>query len=122
MKKTGIIALILLYTIAMVGINFSVHYCGKRISSVSVTGKKKCCCKTEKKDSCCTTKYIKAKVNDTHTPGTKQKVNTPIAVAVNTGNAVTYLIPSSSSLRLYFETAKPPPGMPLYLRDGNLRI
>ena len=122
MKKTGIIALILLYTIAVVGINFSVHYCGKRISSVSVTGTKKCCCKTEKKNSCCTTKYIKAKVNDTHTPGTKQTVSSPIAVPINTDSAVTSVIPSSSSLRLYFETAKPPPGMPLYLRDGNLRI
>lgn len=124
MKKTGIIALVLLYTIAVVGINFSVHYCGKRIDSVSIGATKdKCCCGTEKDDSCCTTKYIKAKVNDTHTPGTKQKITPPIAVPINTDSAVTTIIPNSRIYQYEIEKANPPPpGLALYLSNNNLRI
>ncbi|UPT68770.1 MAG: hypothetical protein M0D57_09175 [Sphingobacteriales bacterium JAD_PAG50586_3] len=124
MKKSGIITLVILYTIAMVGINLSVHYCGERLDSVTIGAKQdKCCCGTEKDDSCCTTKYIKTKVNDTHTPGTKQKITPPIAVPINTDSALTPVIPSSKVYQNEIEQANPPPpGIALYLRNRNILI
>jgi hypothetical protein len=124
MKKTGIIALVLLYTLAVVGINLSVHYCGKRVSSVSIgTQSKKCCCGTKKADSCCKTKHIKAKVNDTYTPGVKQTLTPPVGVPVNTDTASSSVIPTSRLYKKQIETSIPPPlGMPLYLRNRSVLI
>ena len=67
MKKIISILLLFLYLVPVIGINASVHYCGGKISSVSVGLEKttKCTCGSKKmKKDCCKDKKISFKLTD----------------------------------------------------------
>ncbi len=129
MKRAGILFLTFLYAIAVIGISLSVHYCGKRINSVSLgIETKKCCCgdKKEDKKGCCTTKTFSAKVTDTHQPASQLRVAPPIATNLfcyhYTGPIVPAPQKSKAPVPLYYKNWHLPMGNPLFLRNRNILI
>jgi hypothetical protein len=72
LKRTGAILLTLLYTLTVMGFAMDLHYCGKKLASVTVNAEAKRC-KAEKaasacgmKMKCCKDKYVQVKVKDAH--------------------------------------------------------
>lgn len=70
MKQLTAIMLSLLILVSSLGLSLQVSYCTmKKRTSYSLTGGKRCCCKSEKpgKNKCCKNKVVRiAKVTDTY--------------------------------------------------------
>lgn len=124
MKKVGIIGLVMLYALAVIGINLSIHYCGDTIDSVSLAAEdKSCCCGDTEEDGCCTDMVIKAKLSDTHTPAEKQKIKLPTVSFITHSTVCSCIIPALRAYTPANKTVVPPPlGSPLYLLNSNFRI
>lgn len=124
MKKVGIIGLVMLYALAVIGINLSIHYCGDTINSVSLAAEdKSCCCGDTEEDGCCTDMVIKAKLSDTHTPAEKQKIKLPTLSFIAHSTIYSSTVTVKSVNVLFHKAASPPPLCnPLYLLNSNFRI
>lgn len=125
MKRTGILLLTFLYAITVIGISLSVHYCGKRVSSVSIgINGKDCCCKSPKKHKCCSTKTISAKITDTHTPASQLKVSAPQFADVCFYYTGPLPAPKTTKTTapIYYKNWHLPMGNPLFLRNRNILI
>ncbi|RYZ98828.1 MAG: hypothetical protein EOP47_18345 [Sphingobacteriaceae bacterium] len=67
LKRTGIIALIMLYTVTVFGFALNFHYCGNKVASVKIDSPaKNCSPNTAKKMKCCKDKQVDIKVKDVH--------------------------------------------------------
>lgn len=70
MKRIFLILLTLVYTSAVSGATFHLHFCGDHLQIISFAGMghDKCCCaeETPKKENCCTDKVVTVKVNEKH--------------------------------------------------------
>lgn len=70
MKRIFLILLTLIYTSAVSGATFHLHFCGDHLQIVSFAGMghDKCCCADDgpKKENCCTDKVVTVKVNEKH--------------------------------------------------------
>lgn len=67
MKEALSILFLFLYIIPAIGVNVSLHYCGKKLSSFSLNGESvvQCFCGSKKaKKSCCSDKSISIKLSD----------------------------------------------------------
>lgn len=71
MKRLLLILLTLVYTSAVSGATFHLHFCGDHLQIVSFAGlgHDECCCAEDapKKENCCTDKIVSIKVNENHT-------------------------------------------------------
>lgn len=78
MKKLFLILLTLLYTSAISGATFHLHFCGDHLQIISFAGMghNECCCgKPEKKaENCCADKLVTIKVKDQHDQNSDQAV------------------------------------------------
>jgi hypothetical protein len=65
------------------GMTINSHFCGKRLSSVSLT-KKGCCCKKSSKmpKGCCKNEVVKVKITDIFSPSTAASVEKSFSSAV----------------------------------------
>ncbi|RZK55071.1 MAG: hypothetical protein EOO91_14765 [Pedobacter sp.] len=72
LKQKLAIGLCTFYLLSVIGVALSIHFCGGKLASVSVTNAQAACkyCKAEtadkKDDGCCKNTKIEAKVKDSH--------------------------------------------------------
>lgn len=129
MKREATLLLTILYAIAVIGISMSVHYCGKRIRSVSFGAvEQPCCCKKDMKGGCCHTKIISGKVTDSHAPAEKVKSATPGVNNIPNGDvcanpSITQPQPKAKSPSpYYYKYYRWPMATPQYIRNRVLII
>jgi hypothetical protein len=75
LRKVAGLCLLILYLTSTSGFAVNLHYCGTKVSQVTVNTTAKSCCKKEalKPMKCCHDKNLKIKVSDKHKP-----VNEPV--------------------------------------------
>ncbi|QXV66132.1 hypothetical protein INP83_03290 [Mucilaginibacter sp. 21P] len=68
MKRTGILLLVLLYTVTASGFNINLHFCGDRVADFKINVPAKSCLKpmAKSKMKCCKDAKIDVKVKDSH--------------------------------------------------------
>lgn len=112
MKRLFLILLTLIYTSAVSGATFHLHFCGDHLQIVSFAGigHDKCCCGEEnpKKENCCTDKLVTVKVNENHTSSESfivPSASVKLIPAVNELWTAAYELPSP----VYANINHPPP-------------
>ncbi|RFZ92459.1 hypothetical protein D0C36_13610 [Mucilaginibacter conchicola] len=68
MKRTGILLLVLLYTVTASGFSLNLHYCGNRVADIKLNTPAQSCIKpmAKSKMKCCKDSKIDVKVKDSH--------------------------------------------------------
>jgi len=66
LKKSGALALLLLYVITAAGFALNFNYCCNRLTSVKLYGEVKSCHMHMGKVKCCESKHVVVKVKDAH--------------------------------------------------------
>src|ERR1700761_3203948 len=70
LKRSAIIALMMLYVVTVSGFALNLHYCFDRLSSVKIDAQASCGKSLQtSKMKCCKDKHFEIKVNDTHQAG-----------------------------------------------------
>lgn len=79
MKRILFILIGLIYTWSVAGVTINTHYCGGKISSVSLTiATPQCGCGDSMPKDCCKDKVDLFKISDSHHSSGKTKVSCPI--------------------------------------------
>lgn len=129
MKRVFVLLLTLFYLMFTSGMTISTHYCGGKLTSISLLrlGKEKCPCGSKKmKKDCCKTKSCTFKIKQVQ-QSTPQLSIDPVK-SFSTLHFITYsshLLISSQKARIELYNHHPPPQnevQPLYLFNQVFRI
>ena len=128
LKKAGIIFLTFIYLVVASGVAFNLHYCGGKISSVSLWKKDNddCCGKKKMtKKNCCKEKTSVLKISDTQYSSTSLKTPTTSIKTIDICfSQVNMLLKNSFEIK-NSSTAHAPPDIyhnPIYLQNRILII
>jgi len=127
-KKLVVLLLLPLYLLSVPGLAYSLHFCGKKLTSFSFAqkNKKSCPCKKAQSPSdCCDDQQIDSKIDESRQTATAFKLDAP-KVGVPTAllpHFLARLFAQSGSRAFYPELAFVPLlKIPVYLRLGVFRI
>lgn len=129
MKKITVILLLICYLMPAIGMTVVTHYCGGKLTSVSLqlSGTEKCPCGSKKmKKDCCKTKTCTFKIKDEQQQAPQLSVDFNKTISfqpaiIHTCNATIFC----ASVEKDFHTHHPPPDkikQPLYLLNQVFRI
>ncbi|MXV14632.1 HYC_CC_PP family protein [Hufsiella ginkgonis] len=81
-KRIAAIMVLCIYLVTSTGFAMSLHFCGKKLSKVSINQAAKSCCKalSEKEDKCCKNKKVTVRIADEHATGMIAKAPVPTGI------------------------------------------
>ncbi len=110
LRKISYIVLAIFLLVSTIGITISMHYCGGKFVSLSITTQAKSCCDTD--CGCCENKTLHFENQDDYVSPIIVQANTiveldvlfPILFVINTE-----LIPTEDKTKVVFHDSSPPP-------------
>lgn len=128
MKKFTVLFLMMIYMASVIGVTYSLHYCGGKFKEVCFTSdtEKNCCGTKERSRGCCSDKVVSAKCKDSHSPAVHSILPDLFYGIVH---VVHFTFPVEKRTAIGYQTyvfsdASPPPiqGVPIYLMNRVFRV
>ncbi|MFD0795535.1 hypothetical protein ACFQZX_18075 [Mucilaginibacter litoreus] len=128
LKRTGILLLVLLYTVTASGFSLNLHYCGNTIADIKINAPAKSCAKpmAKSKDRCCKDNKISVKVKDSHEAQANTLLLKAPAVEVPKLSFDDFFLPIQQAIMEKLFDRGPPdvskPTVSVFIKNCNLRI
>lgn len=123
MKRHIAIFLAFFYLLFSTGLIVNAHFCGGKLSGISLfqTTKSCCCGKEMKKKKCCKEEISNLKISDTHQSSENLRISPlkfvflPIAIIIDNNLIINKIHKKKATF--FADSSPPPTNLPIFLRD-----
>lgn len=127
LKRSAILAMMILYLATVSGFALNLHYCFNRLSSVNIDSPVKSCAKIlqTSKMKCCKDTHVEVKVKDAHQAGLPSFLAKVFSFDVPRSHFAEFYIPAQNGLNQKLADRGPPlptSGVSILLKNCNFRI
>jgi hypothetical protein len=127
-KRFLSLLLLLSYLLSSPGLVYSMHFCGQKLTEVSVAKEAACCCPVPKKPTgCCHDQKVTSTLKDVKLNSAQLKLPVSVAVPALAPLRLAYRLPTptypaEAPAAPLAATAAPPPECPAYVRGHAFLI
>lgn len=127
-KRFLSLLLLLSYLLSSPGLVYSMHFCGQKLTEVSVAKEAACCCPVPKKPTgCCHDQKVTSTLKDVKLNSAQLKLPVSVAVPAPAPLRLAYRLPTptypaEAPAAPLAATAAPPPECPAYVRGHAFLI